>query len=70
MEEGRKFIITENDRKEVLHAIISRNFSQARGILNQLPEIKEDPGIRDIDNSKFEKQEVKNNGRKTKKTGQ
>jgi hypothetical protein len=65
MEEGRKFIITESERAEVLHAVMSRNFSEVRGILTQLPEFKEEWNI---DNYKLKKQEVKNNGTKRSKS--
>ncbi len=41
MEEGKKFVITENERDEVLKFIIARNFNPARNILLQLRTLKE-----------------------------
>ena len=41
MTEGKKFVITEEQRSEILRFMISRNYSSSRNMLNQLPTLEE-----------------------------
>ena len=41
MDEGKKFVITEEQRNEILRFMISRNYGSARGMLNQLQNLED-----------------------------
>ncbi len=54
----KSYIITQEEREDVLQYMLSRNYSAAKNTLNQLPELKD------------QKKEIKKNGTNTNKDKQ
>lgn len=49
----KKYIITQEDREEILNNVRARNYSSVRNALNQLPELEENKKSEEILNKWF-----------------